>query len=137
MALSILDAGVLIGFLDAGDAHHAGAVRWLDAAMDRNDELVVPSSALAEVLVGPARRGRKGVGVVEDLLDRVPVAVAPIGREEAIAAATLRSKHPALRLPDALVIASAATTDADLLVTTDRRWPARSRLGLRATIVHP
>jgi len=52
----------------------------------------------------------------------------------AASAAALRARHRTLKLPDALVIATASELDADRLVTTDRRWPARSRLGLRATI---
>ena len=54
--------------------------------------------------------------------------------ETSLAAAQLRARHPALKLPDALVVATAVTLDADHLVTTDRKWPSRSRLGLRAII---
>lgn len=137
MALSVLDAGVLIGFLDADDSHHLGATAWLREAANRNDRLVVPASALAEILVGPSRKATPAVHLVEDLLDRVPIDVEPISREGAVVAARLRAKHSALRLPDALVIATAATLSAEILVTTDRRWPSRARLGLRASIVHP
>jgi predicted nucleic acid-binding protein len=45
-------------------------------------------------------------------------------------AATMRSRHPSLRLPDALVIATAVELDADHLLTTDQRWKALRRLGL-------
>jgi predicted nucleic acid-binding protein len=56
MGLTVLDAGVLIGFLDGRDAHHAGAHRLLTASLAANDTLALPASALAEVLVGPSRR---------------------------------------------------------------------------------
>ena len=52
----------------------------------------------------------------------------------AVTAAALRARHRSLKLPDALVIATAIHLDADHLVTTDRRWPSRSRLGLRGRI---
>ncbi|MDQ1425236.1 MAG: hypothetical protein QOD72_2734 [Acidimicrobiaceae bacterium] len=39
-------------------------------------------------------------------------------------------------LPDVLVIVTASTLGADTLVTTDRRWPPRTILGLAGRIVH-
>jgi hypothetical protein len=41
-----------------------------------------------------------------------------------------------VKLPDALVIATAIAVDADLLLTTDRHWPSRTELGLRADVIH-
>jgi predicted nucleic acid-binding protein len=39
-------------------------------------------------------------------------------------AAQLRAQHgPRLRLPDALVVATALELSADRLLTTDKRWP--------------
>jgi hypothetical protein len=49
-------------------------------------------------------------------------------------AAHIRAKHTSVRLPDALVIATAAQAPADRLITTDRRWPTARKLGLAATI---
>jgi predicted nucleic acid-binding protein len=54
--------------------------------------------------------------------------------EIATAAARLRARHRSLRLPDALVIATASVRRADRLVTTDRRWPTTEALGPTATI---
>jgi hypothetical protein len=47
----------------------------------------------------------------------------------------LRARYAALRLPDALVIATAIQLDADFLLTTDLRWKKLARLGLRGRIV--
>lgn len=134
MGLTVLDAGVLIGFLDRHDAHHEAARAALGRALDDRDRLVLPTSAYAEVLVGPKRAGDAAVAVVDDLAHRLPVELVPLDREVAAAAAGLRATHRALRLPDALVIATALTTDADQLITTDRRWPTRRKLGLRAAL---
>jgi predicted nucleic acid-binding protein len=134
MGLTVLDAGVVIGFLDANDAHHANAHRALAQGLDRGDRLVLPASAFAEALVGPSRAGTRAVHTVRELVERVPLEVAPLMPNIAVRAAALRASHRALKLPDALVIATAAVLDADHLVTTDRRWPARSRLGVRAAI---
>lgn len=134
MGLTVIDAGVLIGFLDRNDAHHDKARRALGEALDRNDRLVLPASALAEALVGPSRRGAGAVSTVRQVIERVPIAIAPLDQDIAAAAAELRAHHRSVKLPDALVIATAVTLDADLLVTTDRNWPPRGKLGIRATI---
>jgi predicted nucleic acid-binding protein len=134
MGLTVLDAGVVIGFLDSNDAHHDAARIALREARGRNDRLVLPASAFAEVLVGPSRKGPEAVAAVRGLVERVPVEIAPLDAEVALAAAQLRARHRSLKLPDALVIATAAHLAADHLVTTDRGWPTRSKLRIRTTI---
>lgn len=134
MGLTVLDAGVLIGFLDRNDAHHENAERALRASQDAGDHLVLAASAFAEVLVGPARRGDAAVATVRELVNRLPVEIAALDEEIALAAALLRARHRPLKLPDALVIATAHYLDADHLVTTDRGWPSRSKLRLRAAV---
>jgi len=69
-----------------------------------------------------------------DLVDRVPIDIAPLDAEIAVAAAALRARHRSLKLPDALVIATAGHLDADHLVTTDRNWPSQSKLELTTSI---
>ena len=124
MGLTVVDAGVIIGVLDATDAHHAAAVRMLSGAIDAGDQLVVPASVYAEVLVGPARSGKSGQRAVDEFLADLPADVEPITRQSAARAAELRARHGTrLRLPDALVVASALHLKADRIFTTDRRWP--------------
>lgn len=128
MALIHLDAGVLIGFLDADDAHHQAARTVITEALDRADRLAMAASALAECLVGPARRGDEAVDLVHDLRQRLPIEVVDLDVDIATLAARLRAEHQSLRLPGALVIASALERGADALVTTDRRWPDHKAL---------
>jgi hypothetical protein len=65
----------------------------------------------------------------------LPVAVEPLTAEVARRAAALRARHRRLQLPDALVVATGrGHLDAARLITTDRRWPARSALKFRAAI---
>lgn len=134
MGLTVVDAGVLIGFLDGNDVHHAAAFDALSDAVERNDRLVLPASALAEVLVGPHRRGRDAVAAVKEMIARLPIDVAPLDALIAEAAAALRATHSRLKLPDALVLATTSVLDADRLVTTDRGWPTRRTLKLRAAM---
>jgi predicted nucleic acid-binding protein len=134
MGLTVFDAGVIIGFLDSNDAHHGAAHRALHEARLRNDRLLLPASALAEVLVGPSRKGASAVAAVRGLVERVPIEIAPIDDEIAVAAAALRARHRSLKLPDALVIATAAHVNADRLVTTDRGWPTKAKLRIPTLI---
>ena len=134
MALIHLDAGVLIGFLDADDAHHAAARTAVAEALERSDRLAMAASAFAECLVGPARRGDEAMDLVHDLRRRLPIAIVDLNVDIATAAAHLRARHRALRLPDALVIATATVARADGLVTTDRRWPSQRVLDVPVAI---
>jgi predicted nucleic acid-binding protein len=97
--------------------------------------VVMPASAFAEALVGPARRGRDAVGEITRFVHRLPIEIVPLDEEIALAAAQLRARHGGrLKLPDALVVATAEVLDVDVLVTSDRAWPSRSELGLRADV---
>lgn len=134
MGLTVFDAGVVIAGLDADDAHHAAAAEALAEARDRGDSFVVPASAYAEVLVRPAGRGPAIVARADAALDALGITIADADRDIARQAAILRARHPSLRLPDALVIATATQLDANHLLTTDQRWKALRRLGLRGRL---
>lgn len=124
MALTVLDAGVIIGVLDAADPHHPRAVQALTAALARGDALVVPASAYAEAQVGPARRGPAAIRTLDNFLVDLPADVEPLTRQIAVRAARLRASHGSrLRLPDALVLATAIHLKAGRVLTTDRGWP--------------
>ncbi len=125
MGLTVLDAGVVIAVLDASDVHHAAAAEAVTSARERGDTLVLPSSAYVECLVSPYRRGPEAVAVVDSFVDALPARVEPASRAIASTAAELRARHAgALRLPDALVVATALVVGADRLITTDAGWPA-------------
>lgn len=134
MGLTVLDAGVIVGYLDANDAHHPAALEALRDARDRNDRLILPASAFAEVLVGPYRRGAKAVDVLQALVHRLPLEIQPLDAEIAMTAAALRARQSTLELPDALVIATADHMHAGHLVTTDRKWPSQSKLKIAAAL---
>jgi predicted nucleic acid-binding protein len=125
MGLTVLDAGAVIAVLDASDVHHAAAVEAVTRARERGDTLVLPASAYAESLVAPYRRGAAAVAVVDSFVDGLPARVEPASRAIAGSAAELRARLAgSLRLPDALVVATALVLGADRLLTTDAGWPA-------------
>jgi predicted nucleic acid-binding protein len=124
VGVTVLDAGVVIGLLDRSDWHHDGARRSLVYAIQRQDELVLPASAYSEVLVAPYRAGAEAVATVDAFVTALPARIEPLSTEIARQAAELRAIHGSvLRLPDALVLATANMLGAQWVLTTDRRWP--------------
>lgn len=113
-----LDADVVIGFLDPGDAHHAKAVRAITGALDEREPLAMSAAGYSEVLVHALARDRRDI--VDGLVDDARIEIRPVDRSVARAAAEIRSRHRGLRLPDALALASALRDDAEL-VTFDLR----------------
>jgi predicted nucleic acid-binding protein len=129
VALLVLDASVVIALLDENDALHERAAAVLARA--RSDELILPASAFAEVLVVPYRQGADAVARLEATLAEVPVRVEPLTAAIARRAAALRATHDRLRLADALVLATAEDLDGRVL-TADR---TRGRSGPRVRTI--
>jgi len=116
MAAVVLDADVVIGLLNADDAHHKRAISRLRELADR--PLLMAMSTYSEILVGMINEHREEV--VEGLLERAPIELVPSSRSIARSAAALRAAHGALRLPDALSLATALERGAEL-ITFDKR----------------
>lgn len=135
MGLTVIDAGVLIGFLDESDAHHDTSIKEFESAR-RRGVIVIPASALAESMVAPARHGDASLDAVRECVERLPLGVMELDAEVATIAAQIRAQlSPKLKLPDALVIATAVHWETDVLVTTDRGWPSAATLGFNGVIV--
>lgn len=119
---AVLDASVLIAFLDNDDDLHERAVALLKdhAASD----LVIGELTLAEVLVGPVRRGVEDpvLAAVRDLgIEVVPQADAekrsPV--DTALALARLR-RETGLKMPDCCVLLIAGQRQAEVLTFDER-----------------
>ena len=93
-------------------------MRLLESHLADGSSFCTSASVFAETLVRPLERGSDAV--VEDFFDAVPIAVLPVDRDLARQAAILRARHPQLRLPDALVLATAYDQGA-VLLTFDRQ----------------
>jgi predicted nucleic acid-binding protein len=113
-----LDASVVIAFLDALDAQHEYAVEVLRTHLVPGNRLLLPASAYAEVLIKPIQQGT--ASVVDGFVNDSRMEIVPFDREIALRAAQLRAEHRFLRLPDAMVLATALVCDASL-VTLDAR----------------
>jgi predicted nucleic acid-binding protein len=113
-----LDADVLIAFLDASDAQHETAVELLRPRLATGQQILIAAGVYAEILVRPLQRGSDNA--VEAFIDAIGATIVPIDRVIARRAAQLRGAHRALRLPDAISLATALVANAEY-VTLDRR----------------
>ena len=118
MGALILDASVLIGLLDTADAHHALAVDDVEQADLGGTRMLAPASAYSEALVSFARakRGKDA----RDAIAAMGISVTPLTAAIAEHAAELRARYDRLRLPDAIVLATARELDGRLLSYDER-----------------
>jgi predicted nucleic acid-binding protein len=130
----VLDAGVVVGFLDRQDALHNaadGAIRELV----RGQRLLASVVTYAEVLTG-ARLGHHDENDVVGFFSGLLSGVLPVDVVVADKAADLRSRFKSLRMPDALILATAETDpDVDLVVTGDRRLAKVSGLDVEVRLL--
>jgi len=117
--VTVLDASVIIALLDEADVGRPVA----RAAVDRcrqDQELLIPVTAFSESIVAPYRRSRKDGQRAEAALTALGRLV-NVTREVASRAAQLRATRE-IKLPDALILATAIHEAADHILTLDRRW---------------
>ncbi len=105
----VLDASVLIAYLDRDDDHHDRAEALLVREVD--DDFAVNSVTLAEVLVAPAREAR--VDAVLAALDDLDIHELPLPPGSAVRLAALRA-GTRLRMPDCCVLLAAEDAGARL-----------------------
>ncbi|MDQ6803435.1 MAG: PIN domain-containing protein [Actinomycetota bacterium] len=117
MARVALDADVVIAFLDPSDAQHQRGVEILGARLASGDDVLIAATVYAEVIVRPLQHGTDAT--VDEFLAAIGAQVVNVDRALARRAAELRARHGALRLPDAVSLATALASDAKLL-TLDR-----------------
>ena len=101
----VVDASVLIAFLDPNDAHHLAAVVILE---DASPPLLVHPITAAEVLVAAVRNGVADAVWADLLAIGVEIDDTPI---DPLLLAKLRVKT-GCKMPDCCVLASAATRNA-------------------------
>lgn len=109
-----------MGALDAGNAHHESGLSALRAFL--GSSFHIPASAYAELLVHPTRRGQTAIDLADAFLTSMSIDVVPISREIARRAAAIRAGRNAVRLGDALVLATGDVLDADVVLTANSRW---------------
>lgn len=118
MAALILDASVLIGLLDTADTHHDRAVDDVEAADRDGVQLLLPASAYSETLVAFARARR--LHEARGAIASMGIAIVSLTDTIAERTAELRARDTRLRLPDAIILATAQEMGGSLL-SYDRR----------------
>lgn len=120
----LLDADVLIGALDASDAHHDRARARFKNARRRQDSLSISVVNLTEVLIAPAADAGQ-LAAAREAIAALRVAIHQPSEAIAVDAARLRGRHP-ISLPDAYLLASARSTGAEI-ATFDRKVQAAAQ----------
>ena len=118
--VALLDSAAVAGFLDGDDAFHAVADARIRELAGR-ETLIVSVITYAELLTG-AGLGHHEQSTVRGFFAQLIDEVYSVDRAVAERAAELRSQTPALKMPDALILATADLRRADLVVTGDDRW---------------
>ncbi len=115
----VLDSDAVVGFLDRSDALHKSAdeaIRKLAA----KEPILVSVITYAELITG-AQLGHHDEDLVRGFFAEVVSRIVPVSVEIADCAAELRARSTALKMPDALIVASAETEpEVDLLLSGDR-----------------
>lgn len=117
--LSVLDASVLIALLDEKDAGRPVA-RAAVGESRRDHDLLIPVTAFSESIMAPNRRSRRDGQRAEAALASLGRLV-EVTRDIASRAAQLRATRQ-IKLPDALILATAMQLAAEQILTLDRRW---------------
>jgi predicted nucleic acid-binding protein len=115
----VLDASVLIALLDEADAGRVVA-REAVAGSQVDHDLLIPVTAFSESIVAPYRRSRRDGQRAEEALASLGRLV-EVTRDIASQAAQLRATRQ-IKLPDALILATATILSADQILTLDQRW---------------
>lgn len=122
----VLDASVIIAYLDSEDHHHARAEALLAREID--EDFGADSLTLAEVLVAPARENR--LAAVRTILAELEVQELPFPEDTAVRLAQLRAAT-GLKMPDCCVLLAAEQHDAPLACFDERLTEAAARCSLK------
>jgi len=132
--LILLDSTVIVGFLDRDDALHEVAVAKLKEVIG-SESLLASTVSYAEVMTGVAR-GHHPERQVQRFFDVVVGDLLAVDRQVAARAAVLRGKRVSLRMPDALILATADVHDeVDTVLCADAEWPKVKGLSCRVELL--
>lgn len=132
----LLDSPIIVGFLDADDALHEIAVSRLREIVGSHP-LAASVISYAELMTGVSL-GHHSHERVDRFFDALVKDLLPVDREVAARAATLRGKRISLRMPDALILATADLhEDIDTIVCADDDWPKVKGLSCKVELLKP
>ena len=78
-------------------------------------------------MAGPSGDDPEAFAFREGLIEAIPARIEPASREIGRRAAVIRARHGRrVRLPDALIIATADVLGAERIITADAGWPPQT-----------
>lgn len=130
----LLDSTVIVGFLDADDALHEVTVTKFKEVIGSHP-LVASAVSYAEVMTGVSH-GHHPEKKVQRFFDVVIKELLPVDRQVAARAGQLRGKRISLRMPDALILATADLhEDIDTVLCADAEWPKVKGLSCKVELL--
>jgi predicted nucleic acid-binding protein len=136
VGLILLDSNVIVGFLDADDAlHEASVAKFKEIA--GSHPLVASAVSYAEVMTGVAlgHHPKKGV---ERFFEVLVKELLPVEWAVAARAAQLRGNRSSLKMPDALILATADVhEDVERVLCADTEWPKIKGLHCKVELLKP
>jgi predicted nucleic acid-binding protein len=106
VAVVVFDSDVLMGFLNASDAHHSDAVAAMRDALAPGTRRLISAVNYSEILIGPIRAGKGQRDHVDDMLGHFSIETIIVDMALARRAAAVRART-GLKLPDAYALATA------------------------------
>ncbi|MFC4586856.1 type II toxin-antitoxin system VapC family toxin [Sphaerisporangium corydalis] len=123
MPTVLLDTNIISSLLDPDDTLHLDALaavrRWEGEAAS----FAISVITWSELRVGAVRRGPGAEKALAEFRDSAIDRILAVDEVTAEAAARLRARDLTVRMPDALIVASAREGGADVLLTADRKFP--------------
>jgi predicted nucleic acid-binding protein len=134
MGIALLDSNTVIGFLDADDRLHEVADAAVRAAASEH-VFAVSVVTVAELLTG-AKLGHHDERTVRRFFAQTVSRRIPLDEPAAERAAELRAAQKTLKMPDALILAT-ADLNADVVLTGDEEWLKASGLACELRYIAP
>jgi predicted nucleic acid-binding protein len=130
----VLDSDAVVAFLDRGDALHDAADEAIRDLIG-NHHLLVSAVTYAEVLTA-ARLGHHDEEQIRRFFFELTAGILSVDVEIAEKAAELRSRLKSLRIPDALILATAdIAPEVELVLTGDKQMERLSGLACRVQVL--
>lgn len=132
----LVDANVLIGYLDPDDGLHPGSVEGLAAATGK---LVTTWPAVTEAVYILGGRGWPFQEALLDMIDDGELLIAPLTSEDAPRLTALMSKYrdTPMDLADASLVRVAERDGIETIVTLDRDFKVYRAAGIGALKILP
>lgn len=124
----VLDADVVIGALDAGDAHHSEARERFAAWHSAGTPYLLSLANLTEVLIAPAGEPER-LAAAREAIAALGIKIHVPSEAIAVEAARLRYQHP-ISLADAYAVATARQAEGQLCSFDRKVLRAAAREGV-------